>query len=108
MSRISEALEIAGFPEENRIARIKRMEAIMDSISQNMSGSEQDLKILTEYYESPLWREDFEADEAGKLPKDLKRGVLSEDAIYNLLETFTEREELYEFQRRSIKTPCGA
>ena len=26
------------------------------------------------------------ADEAGLLPKDLKRGVLSEDGIYNLLE----------------------
>ena len=25
-------------------------------------------------------------DEQGKLPRDLKRGVLSEDAIYNLLE----------------------
>jgi len=43
------------------------------------------LKILIDYYEGPLWREDFEADEAGKLPKDLKRGVLSEDAVYNLL-----------------------
>ena len=42
--------------------------------------------MLKEYYESPQWREDFEADEAGKFPKDLKRGVLSEDGIYNLLE----------------------
>ncbi len=28
---------------------------------------------------------DFEADEAGKLPSDLKRGVLSEDAVYDLI-----------------------
>ncbi|MBO7631719.1 MAG: DUF4298 domain-containing protein, partial [Lachnospiraceae bacterium] len=41
---------------------------------------------LREYYESPDWRADFEADEAGKFPKDLKRGVLSEDGIYNLLD----------------------
>ena len=29
---------------------------------------------------------DYEADEAGKLPADLKRGVLSEDALFDLLE----------------------
>ena len=29
--------------------------------------------------------EDFEMDEAGFVPTDLKRGVLSEDALYNLL-----------------------
>jgi hypothetical protein len=34
---------------------------------------------------------DYEDDEAGKLPEDLKRGVLSEDAVYNLL---TDHHEL--------------
>ena len=29
---------------------------------------------------------DYEADERGELPPDLKRGVLSQDALYNLLE----------------------
>ena len=38
----------------------------------------------------PEYQEDFEADERGELPKDLKRGVLSEDALYDLLEE-TER-----------------
>ena len=33
---------------------------------------------------------DFELDEEGKLPADLKRGVLSEDGIYNLLERNSE------------------
>ena len=42
------------------------------------------------YYESGQWMKDFEADEAGKLPPDLKRGVLSEDAVWNLLERFRE------------------
>ena len=35
--------------------------------------------------------QDYEDDEAGKLPKDLKRGVLSEDAVYDLI---TENREL--------------
>ena len=36
------------------------------------------------YYGSN-WLKDYEDDESGKIPKDLKRGVLSQDAIYNLL-----------------------
>ena len=40
---------------------------------------------LSSYYGSEQWRKDFQDDEAGKLPADLKRGVLSEDAVYNLL-----------------------
>jgi hypothetical protein len=37
-----------------------------------------------------LWKQDFAADEAGKLPSDLKRGVLSEDGIWNLLSDYRE------------------
>ena len=44
------------------------------------------LAELSKYYGSPEWMEDFEADEDGKLPAELKRGVLSEDGIYNMLE----------------------
>ena len=48
-------------------------------------------KKLSDYYGSPRWMKDFEDDEAGKLPRDLKRGVLSEDAVYDLI---TENREL--------------
>ncbi len=40
-----------------------------------------DLKELEKYYASPAWKADFDADAAGKLPADLRRGVLSEDGI---------------------------
>ena len=40
---------------------------------------------LAVYYDGGEWRKDFEADEAGLLPDGLKRGVLSEDGLYNLL-----------------------
>ena len=43
------------------------------------------LAELSKYYGSPEWMEDFEADEDGRLPSDLKRGVLSEDGVYDLL-----------------------
>jgi len=35
---------------------------------------------------SGQWKNDFEADEKGLLPQELKKGVLSEDGLYNLLE----------------------
>ena len=48
------------------------------------------MEELERYYASPESKEDFAADEAGQFPKDLKRGVLSEDGIYNLLERIRE------------------
>jgi hypothetical protein len=47
---------------------------------------------LSRYYDSEEWRKDYEADEAGLLPKDLKRGVLSEDGVWNLLSDWRELE----------------
>lgn len=41
---------------------------------------------------------DFEADEAGLLPPDLKRDVLSEDGIFNLLEEYKRVEDLEEMK----------
>lgn len=43
------------------------------------------LQALSAYYGSPDWKQDFADDEAGLLPQTLKRGVLSEDALWNLL-----------------------
>ena len=45
---------------------------------------------LEGYYGSKEWRADFEADEAGRLPEGLKRGVLSEDALYDLITMHSE------------------
>ena len=44
------------------------------------------LRELEAYYGSPEWKKDFADDEEGLLPQTLKRGVLSEDGIWNLLE----------------------
>ena len=52
---------------------------------------EPDLKALFDYYFSPQWLQDFDDDAAGKLPQELKRGVLSEDAVYDLL---TEQQRI--------------
>ena len=42
--------------------------------------------LLEEYYTSGEWRQDYEADETGFFPEEQKRGVLSQDGLYDLLE----------------------
>ena len=44
------------------------------------------LLLLEEYYTSGEWQADYEADEADLFPADLKRGILSQDGVSDLLE----------------------
>ena len=74
--------------------RLNEARAALDGFSEALSAYadvQEELRILAAYYEGDEWRGDFEDDEAGKLPKDLPRGVLSEDAVYDLL---TDNREL--------------
>ncbi len=79
-----------------QVERIKRMEqrfdkalaAIKDGSADALKAVKEDVAELSKYYGSELWKQDFAADEAGKLPPDLKRGVLSEDGIWNLLSEY--------------------
>ena len=50
----------------------------------------EDIDMLEQYYGSDEWKQDFADDEAGKLPDGLKRGVLSEDGLWNLLSDYRE------------------
>ena len=80
---------------EFTLRRIEAMEAafdrtalavrMMESALDTYETVKVDIDRLTEYLESGAWREDFEADEAGLVPATLKRGVLSEDGLYDLL-----------------------
>ena len=81
--------------ETERIRRVREMERRMHQLSAAAEGLQTALaayeaalparRALEDYYESPLWQEDFAADEAGLLPADLCRGVLTEDALFDLL-----------------------
>jgi hypothetical protein len=55
-----------------------------------LKAIKEDVAELSKYYGSELWKLDFAADKAGKLPPDLKRGVLSEDGVWNLLSDYRE------------------
>ena len=77
------------------VARIQRMEQYLDDILEvkkccaeiviKTPELQKKLQQLTEYYESGQWLQDYEADERGELPADLKRGVLAQDTLYDLL-----------------------
>ncbi|MBQ8062366.1 MAG: DUF4298 domain-containing protein [Clostridia bacterium] len=99
--------------KEQQVKRIEQMEAYLNDAKEavkKVSAALEDFMeaqnkviALENYYEGGCWRKDFEDDEKGLLPDYLKRGVLSEDAIYDLL---TDNDELLaiismdEFEKR--------
>ena len=82
--------------KEMMIQRIEQMEKIFDKvqngIAENNVSIEEMVLELKIYYESGLWLSDYEADERGELPVGLKRGVLSQDGLYDLLCEWDERK----------------
>ena len=66
---------------ERSAAAVMELSAALDKYE----AVQEDIKTLNQYYGSEEWKRDFADDEAGRLPADLKRGVLSEDGIWNLL-----------------------
>lgn len=75
-----------------QLRRITRYEKLMREAETLLDAGDRSAALrekcaaLEAYYTSETWKRDFADDEAGLLPKDLPRGVLSEDGIYNLLE----------------------
>lgn len=67
----------------DRIERVEKYERLFDEAA--ATHDPEKLRLLDVYYSSGAWREDYEADERGELPPDLKRGMLSQDALYDLL-----------------------
>ena len=88
--------------DNQQIERISHYERIMDEVVlmlEDYSEGKKDrlreyVRSLEAYYTSDEWKKDYEADEAGLLPKDLKRGVLSEDGISDVLDRYKEIGEV--------------
>ena len=94
----------------DRISRIETMEKKLDAASavvraldralDDYAAAAEDIRALEVYLSGEERRGDLAADEAGLLPASLKRGVLSEDGLYNLLEENDElRQRLRQFMR---------
>ena len=94
-----------------QIERIRDMESCLDAsekaireLSEVLSAYEEaqlQYRKLSDYYGSDQWMQDYADDAAGKLPRDLKRGGLSEDGVYDLI---TENRELLVRMLRLVTT----
>ena len=83
-----------------QIERIKLMEQHLDKATQAVKALSDALDLYSEavdsieaiddYLASDEWEQDFNDSEAGRLPKDLKCGVLSEDGIWDVVDTSRE------------------
>ena len=63
------------------IERITHMEALFDRAQKTRVIPAE----LRDYYTGGQWLLDYEAEERGELPADLKRGILSQDGLWNLI-----------------------
>lgn len=87
--------------DTHTLERVRSMERCFDTLQaalrmdpnamQQDAALQQMLHCLTTYYENGQWLADYQADEQGMLPADLKRGVLSQDAVYDLLSNIRSR-----------------
>ena len=99
-------MRVIGDRGMTQIERIRKMEGILNDAAQALKNLEHalerfeslnvDIALLEAYYTGPQWMADYRDDCDGKLPDDLRRGVLSEDAVYDLLST---RDRLLEDMR---------
>lgn len=73
------------------IARIRGMEQLFDTLSaaveegHPLADWQDTIDQLSDYYQNGDWLHDYELDEQHLLLPTLKRGVLSQDGLYNLL-----------------------
>ncbi len=90
--------------DSEQVGRIKRNEEAFNRVAASVSALKEaiksyddvseDIKSLTEYYDSSDWKKDSSDDDNNLIPNDLKRGVLSEDGIYNLLDEVKELNQI--------------
>lgn len=71
---------------EQRLNRAQSALGQLEQAWEAYKGTQDDLAQLDAYLGSDQWQSDREADRLGLLPSTLHHGVLSEDAIWNLLE----------------------
>ena len=90
---------------ERSVKRIKELESVFDEVSKTLKEEpiklndteyQNKIKILVDYLDSGMWLKDYELDEKGLIDQSVKRGILSEDGLYNLIfeiEEFMQKED---------------
>lgn len=84
---------------DRSVSRIIKMEQLYDFVTDILRNSPDELlsspvkesvQVPSDYYESGDWLQDYDLDEQRLLPPDLKRGMLSQDSLYDLLSEVKE------------------
>ena len=100
--------------EKEKIERIQRMESYLNDYAKTLEETKQAMEQLKEhqesyiqlrdYYSSQVYFDDLELSNQTDFPADLPCGVLSEDAVYDLLdEHFQMGVDLLEIATKMIK-----
>lgn len=71
---------------EEKLNRCSAVHTRLLEAMEDFRSIQQDVEDLERYYGGQEWKTDFERDEQGLIPKEIRRGVLSEDGIYSMLE----------------------
>ncbi|MEE0829938.1 MAG: DUF4298 domain-containing protein [Longicatena sp.] len=88
---------------EQTITRIQTMEMYFDTLQNAYQNNpiliredailNQYLQQLIDYYHNGQWLKDYELDEQGMIPNHIKRGVLSQDALYKFFDDINSIDE---------------
>lgn len=102
--------------EEAAITRVSKMEAALnlwqelgdraEQLLEQMETAAPQLEELIRYYSSPEWRADYERSERGEYPPELPQGVLSQDAVFDLLtQLYSQIQSVAQLDRRMRRIP---
>ena len=97
---------------ENRLNALQAAVNELSAAAEKYAALQADFDLLSEYYGSKQWFRDFDDSNSGKLPPDLPCGVLSEDAVYDLIaddhRMLDIMQEIIRKSEMSYETSCGA
>lgn len=84
---------------EERLDNLNNIINNLDKALEEFENNFKEYKLLNRYYGSKNWFKDKEYFEKGKI-KNIKAGVLSEDAVWNLDETV---KDIFDRMKKIVK-----
>lgn len=61
--------------------KLEELDKVLDEFENSLEGYEN----LKDYYGSEEFLQDYEDSNSGKIPSEIKQGVLSEDSVFDLI-----------------------
>ena len=90
---------------ENIMVNHEKTIKALEKILEELDAQQKDYEELNTYYYSEQRFQDLEDEENHKIPETIKRGVLSEDGLYNLfMDTNDAALHMMEAALRLLKT----